>query len=88
MPRNSPSLFWWLISLPFGRDDLVVASRDPERGQFLTFELENARDLQTRMQAANIITDVRNNRLRISFGLYHDADSPGEAALRIAQALA
>jgi selenocysteine lyase/cysteine desulfurase len=43
-----------------------------ERGHFLTFRLRNAAAVHTALHLANVITDYRDDRLRIGFGLYHD----------------
>jgi kynureninase len=46
-----------------------------ERGHFLTFRLPDAGVLHQRLRAAGVITDHRDDRLRVGFGLYHgDAD--------------
>jgi kynureninase len=63
--------------LPFNIGNLLVAD-STKRGQFLTFQLPEAAAVQQALEAANLITDVREDRLRICFGLYHDeADIPG-----------
>ena len=43
-----------------------------ERGHFLTFRLPDAAAVHAALHAANVITDYRDDRLRIGFGLYHD----------------
>jgi selenocysteine lyase/cysteine desulfurase len=45
-----------------------------ERGNFLTFETEDARDVYQRLHHRGVITDYRGNRLRIGFGVYQDND--------------
>jgi kynureninase len=46
-----------------------------KRGNFLTFRLPDAAAVHAALHAANVITDYRDDRLRIGFGLYHaDAD--------------
>lgn len=52
----------------------LVVPQDQPRGNFLTFELENAGAVQRRLAAANVVTDYRGSRLRIGFGLYHAAE--------------
>lgn len=42
------------------------------QGHFLTFRTPEAQDLYDRLKAAKIMTDVRRDRLRFGFGLYHD----------------
>jgi kynureninase len=44
-----------------------------DRGHFLTFRSTEAAALQDRLDAAGVVTDRRNDRLRIGFGIYHDA---------------
>jgi selenocysteine lyase/cysteine desulfurase len=58
------------------------------RGHFLTFETDAAEAIHQRLAAANIITDVRANRIRFGFGCYHTADEIASAAAAIARALA
>jgi kynureninase len=74
-------------SLPFSTRELVVPITEPSRGHFLTFETTRARELYERLLAANIVTDVRGDRLRIGFGLYHDEDDIDRGLRRIADAL-
>ena len=64
----------WLAGLGgtgLGPARLVVPVSDPARGNFLSFDLENAQAWSTRLEAANIVTDRRGTRLRFGFGLYH-----------------
>jgi selenocysteine lyase/cysteine desulfurase len=42
-----------------------------DRGHFLTFRRPDAGELYARLHAAGVITDFRDDRLRIGFGLYH-----------------
>jgi kynureninase len=49
---------------------LVVPLEEARRGNFLTFDIPDAGDWQARLEAARIITDRRNTRLRFGFGLY------------------
>jgi selenocysteine lyase/cysteine desulfurase len=61
---------------PFGLFDpvnLVVPARELSRGNFLTFDHPDALDWQARLKAKNIVVDVRGTRLRVGFGLYHNA---------------
>ncbi len=73
---------------PLRAADLVVPLAEPSRGSFLTFRREDAADLHGRLAAAGIVTDVRGDRLRVGFGLYHAAEDAPRAARRIAAALA
>ncbi len=53
---------------------LVVPAQEKSRGNFLTFEHPDALTWQARLKAKNIVVDVRDTRLRVGFGLYHNAD--------------
>lgn len=68
--------------------ELVVPLDEPRRGSFLTFRRADAAAVHARLAAAGIVTDLRGDRLRIGFGLYHAAEDAPRAAQRIAQALA
>lgn len=52
---------------------LPPVDADPH-GHFLSFRLEDAGDVYRRLYDAGATTDFRGDRLRIGFGLYHDAD--------------
>ena len=56
---------------PLARDQLVVPTEEPRRGNFLTFALPDATALAGRLAAAKVMVDVRGERLRVGFGLYH-----------------
>lgn len=43
------------------------------RGNFLTFDVDDAEGTHKRLVAAGIYTDRRNRRIRFGFGVYHDA---------------
>jgi selenocysteine lyase/cysteine desulfurase len=70
---------------PFAAGQLVVPGSLP-RGNFLTFELNDAAAVQQRLAQAGVVTDHRGNRLRIGFGLYHTAEDV-DALLRRVQDL-
>jgi kynureninase len=53
---------------------LVVPAQERSRGNFLTFDHPDAAAWQARLKANNIVVDVRDTRLRVGFGLYHNAD--------------
>lgn len=72
---------------PLVESALLVPLSEPNRGHFLTYALANAHDLHTRLLAHNVVTDVRGDRLRFGFGLYHDDDDIVLGADRIARAL-
>jgi selenocysteine lyase/cysteine desulfurase len=57
------------------------------RGHFLTFELAGAQALHDRLARANIISDVRGERIRFGFGCYHAADEIAPAVAAIARAI-
>src|SRR5207302_1155624 len=57
------------------------------RGHFLTFELAEAQALHDQLARANIITDVRGNRIRFGFGCYHAVDEIEPAVAAIARAV-
>jgi selenocysteine lyase/cysteine desulfurase len=57
------------------------------RGHFLTFELASAQALHDRLARANIVTDVRGERIRFGFGCYHAADEIAPAVAAIARAI-
>lgn len=51
---------------------LVPGSEMEDRGHFLTFRLPDAAAAHRALHDADVITDYRDDRLRIGFGLYHD----------------
>jgi len=57
------------------------------RGNFLTFETPRAKDIYTRLATADIVTDVRGERIRFGFGCYHAAEEIAPAVAAIARAL-
>jgi kynureninase len=57
------------------------------RGHFLTFETAEAQAMHDRLARANIVTDVRGNRIRFGFGCYHTADEIAAAVDAIARNL-
>jgi kynureninase len=57
------------------------------RGHFLTFELASAQALHDRLARANIVSDVRGERIRFGFGCYHAAEEIAPAVAAIAQAI-
>ena len=58
----------------FSADNLVVPLENPARGNFLTFQSADAGRWYERLHMAGIVTDVRGDRLRLGFGLYHTAE--------------
>lgn len=61
----------------------LVVPQDQPRGNFLTFELENAAAVQQKLAKAKVVTDYRGTRLRIGFGLYHTAEDVDVLLARI-----
>lgn len=49
---------------------LVVPPANPARGNFLTFDLDDAEAVHGRLAKASIVTDLRGRRLRFGFGLH------------------
>ncbi|HEY9396608.1 MAG TPA: aminotransferase class V-fold PLP-dependent enzyme [Burkholderiales bacterium] len=67
----------------------LTALRPPlgqPRGNFLSFELNDAAAVEAQLRAHDILADRRGNRLRFGFGLYHDTTFMNRllARLRIA----
>jgi kynureninase len=57
------------------------------RGHFLTFETPGAQAIHDRLARADIVTDVRGDRIRFGFGCYHAAEEIAPAVAAIARAL-
>lgn len=58
-------------ALPIG--ELVPGQEHTERGHFLTFRSDHAARLYEELGERDIVVDVRGDRLRFGFGIYHDA---------------
>ncbi len=56
------------------RSGLLVEPDTGRCGRFVTFETPEAETLFGALGARNVITDYRNDRLRLGFGLYHEAE--------------
>ena len=67
--------------------DLVVPLATSNRGQFLTFQAPDAQELHRLLAAEKLMTDVRGDRLRFGFALYHDDADVDRGVERIARAL-
>ena len=76
------------LSLPALNGSLLIPGRGQPRGNFLCFRTPRASELQALLKAAEVICDCRDDRLRIGFGVYHDAGDVGELLRRIAISLA
>jgi len=68
---------------PFAPERLMVPLDHPSRGNFLTFEHDDAGRWYERLHANGIVTDVRGTRLRIGFGLYHTAGDVDRLVARL-----
>lgn len=68
--------------------ELVVPLGEASRGQFLTFETPRAAEIHAKLLAANIVTDVRGDRLRFGFAIYHDESDIDRGLARMKVALA
>jgi kynureninase len=79
-----------LAAAPLAR--LPVAALTPPvgapRGNFLTFDLDAAEDVEGRLTAHRILVDRRGRRLRFGFGVYHDAAFVDALLARLREALA
>ena len=73
--------------LPLDASQLVVPMAETSRGQFLTFRTPRAAELHAKLLAANVVTDVRGDRLRFGFGVYHDEEDVIAGAARVRAAL-
>ncbi len=62
----------------------LLVPDEARRGRFLAFRTSQAGAVVARLAARNIIADHRGDRLRVGFGIYHDAAD----ATRLAAALA
>ncbi len=51
-----------------------------ERGNFLTYRTERAPDIYEMLHTRNVVTDYREDRLRIGFGIYHDEEDVEQLA--------
>ena len=49
----------------------LVPERSIERGNFLTYQTEDAEYYYLALHSRNVVTDYRGDRLRIGFGIYH-----------------
>jgi len=65
------------------RDELVVPIDEPSRGQFLTFRTPRAAAVHDALLARNVVTDVRGDRLRFGFAIYHDPEDIDRALARL-----
>ena len=57
------------------------------RGNFLTFDVDQAQDVQERLAAQRVYIDRRDRRLRFGFGVYHDQAAVDALLEAVAKAL-
>jgi selenocysteine lyase/cysteine desulfurase len=69
--------------IPLAESALVVPLAEPSRGNFLTFQSERAAEIHARLLEANVVCDVRGDRLRFGFGLYLDEDDVARGVERM-----
>jgi selenocysteine lyase/cysteine desulfurase len=73
--------------LPVSEADLVLPLSEDRRGQFLAFRTDDAQVVQKRLEAANVVTDARGDRLRFGFAIYHDEEDVVRGVERMAKVL-
>jgi selenocysteine lyase/cysteine desulfurase len=73
--------------LPLRERDLVVPISETNRGQFLVFRTPEAQRIHDTLAARGVMTDVRGDRLRFGFAIYHDESDIVEGVRRVAEAL-
>jgi kynureninase len=61
-------------ALPFPAAALVTPRDLRQQGNFLTFRLPEAREIFRALQDRQVETDLRGDRIRFGFGVYHDAE--------------
>jgi selenocysteine lyase/cysteine desulfurase len=71
------------LDVPVRSAQMLVAD-EARRGRFLAFRTPDAGAITARLAAQNITVDHRGDRLRVGFGIYHEAAD----AARLAHALA
>ncbi|CAN5276476.1 aminotransferase class V-fold PLP-dependent enzyme [soil metagenome] len=70
-----------------GRATLVPPSEIIQRAGFLSFRLPDAAEVYQRLHARKVITDFRDDCLRIGLGIYHDDADVDELCDRMTAAL-
>jgi kynureninase len=61
----------------------LMVPDEASRGRFLCFRNERAGEITAALAAQDIIVDHRGDRLRIGFGIYHDAEDADRLAQRL-----
>lgn len=64
-------------------DQLLPAWGTTDRGNFLTFRTPDAERIYRKLHDRHVITDRRGDRLRLGFGVYHDADDIDRALIAL-----
>jgi selenocysteine lyase/cysteine desulfurase len=72
-------------ALPLNR---LVPPVGAPRGNFLTFALPQATEVEATLTAAHVSVDRRRDRLRFGFGVYHDENFVDRLVDRTRKALA
>ncbi len=75
------------LSLPALNVAQLIPGRGQPRGNFLTFRTRRAGELHAQLKTRKVISDYREDRLRLGFGVYHDEADVGELVQRVAVAL-
>ncbi|MDE2149910.1 MAG: aminotransferase [Gammaproteobacteria bacterium] len=73
------------LRLPLTRGALIPPA-GCARGNFLCFRLPDAGAIRAALAAQRVTVDHRGDRLRIGFGVYHDAEDVDELLRRLARA--
>jgi kynureninase len=66
----------------------LLPPRGVARGNFLTFELDDAERVHERIKAAGVYVDRRDRRIRFGFGVYHDVGAVAALLRVLREALA
>lgn len=56
---------------------------EARRGNFLSFERPDAREIHELLTEQQVVTDTRGNRLRFGFGIYHTLEDVADLARRL-----
>jgi kynureninase len=75
------------LRLPLLSPALLIPPPPLPRGNFLCFRHPQAGELHQRLKAQSVLTDYRDDRLRIGFGIYHDEADVEELLRRCKAAL-
>ncbi|MFT7463654.1 MAG: kynureninase [Pseudohongiellaceae bacterium] len=66
-------------------EQLIPGVETAERGHFLTFRSDRGQELHRALAEQHVATDVRDDRLRLGFALYHDDADVDELLLRVSR---